>query len=317
VRRGEPRGEEALSDEHWLAEATAWADEALAASGRERTGPVVLHRARPWAAVLRIPAGGETVWLKACATATAFEVPLYGLLARVTPERVLVPIAAEEDRGWLLLPDGGPSLGDRCSDPTSEMPPALAAYGRLQRTLADHLDGLLATGVPDMRPEVMPERFEEALLAAMEAPAADEGTIARIAALREPVSDWAAALTSSPVPPSLDHNDLHPFNVLGDPAEPRFYDWGDSVLAHPFAAMLVPLDMADDGDAARDAYLDGFADLAPRDQLLSDLAIARRLARVARALTWERAFRASRERGEPIEERFENAVLETLLQAEP
>ena len=319
MRSGEPHGVAVWKGEEWRAQATAWVDEALAAAGSERTGPAVLHRVHPWSAVLRVPTGDGTAWMKASAPTTAFEVPMYAALARVAPERTLIPIAADPERAWLLLPDGGPPLAERSDEPTAGMAPALAAYGRLQRDLEGHIGELLAAGVPDMRPEAMPERFEEALLHAMEAPAAGDDAIVRIAALREPVAEWAAALAASPVPPSLDHSDLHPFNVLGDGDEPRFFDWGDSSLAHPFAVMLVPLDMAgpEHRDEASDAYLAAFADLAPRERLLADLDIACRLARIARALTWERALRSSREQGEPVEERFESAVLETLLEIPP
>ena len=61
----------------------------------------------PWSAVLRIPTGDGTVWMKASAPTTAFEVPMYAVLARVAPERILIPIAADPERAWLLLPDGG------------------------------------------------------------------------------------------------------------------------------------------------------------------------------------------------------------------
>jgi len=43
------------------------------------------------------------------------------------------------------------------------MATALPQYGQLQRDLAPHSDRLLALGVADMRPAVMPRRFEEAL----------------------------------------------------------------------------------------------------------------------------------------------------------
>ena len=316
MRSEQPNGVRFWSGEQWPAEATAWADESLAAAGRERTGPAVLHRAYPWSAVLRIPVGAETVWLKASAPSTAFEVPLYAMLTRAVPDRILIPLAASPERGWLLLPDGGPPLGERSEDAAATLTPALAAYGHLQRKLEGHVDALLAAGVPDMRPGVMPERFEEALLHAMEAPGAGPEAIARVAALREPVLEWAAELAASPLPPTLDHSDLHPFNILGDVDEPLFFDWGDSSIAHPFAAMLVPLDLAgpEHRDEARDAYLRAFADLAPRERLHADLDRARRLARVARALTWERGLRASRERGEQIDPQFENAILETLLE---
>ncbi len=100
--------------------------------------------------------------------------------------------------------------------------------------------------------------------------------------------------------PSVDHNDLHPGNVLvGDPP-PRIYDWGDAVLAHPFASMLLPLTVLRDGtlgtsavatelDRLRDAYLEPFADLAPHAELVRTLELACRVAKIARALTWHRA----------------------------
>ncbi len=83
---------------------------------------------------------------------------------------------------------------------------------------------------------------------------------------------------------------------------PRAYDWGDSVVAHPFASMLVGLDMrrheleaeADDPRILRmrDAYLDGFTDLAPRAELVRTLELATRLALIAHALTWDRVLGA-------------------------
>jgi hypothetical protein len=50
-----------------------------------------------------------------------------------------------------------------------------------------------------------------------------------------------------PIEPGLDHNDLHPWNILGIgtgvPASASattaiFYDWDDSVVAHPFGSAL-------------------------------------------------------------------------------
>ena len=51
--------------------------------------------------------------MKLAGAGTAFEVPLYRVLARAVPERVLTPIAVDVERAWLLLPDGGSSLGER------------------------------------------------------------------------------------------------------------------------------------------------------------------------------------------------------------
>ena len=215
--------------------------------------------------------------MKAAGPQTAFEVELYPLLARTVPERALIAARRRHDSGWVLLPDGGPTLGTDFEDAELVEPfvDALVHYARLQRTLAPHVGDLLALGVADMRPQVMPERFEQALEAA--APYVDQhgdpeahAAFARVGRLPDAVATWCAQLEDSRPPPSLDHNDLHPWNVLEGA---RFYDWGDSVVAHPFAAMLVPLGFVQrllDVDLdnaqyvrARDAYLDVFADDAP------------------------------------------------------
>src|SRR3954471_11728339 len=155
------------SDE-WRRRATAWVDEALAGTSLDRAGEPEAKTLRPWATVLRIPTSGGPVWLKATGPLVSFEVGLYELLARVAPERVLAPLALDAARGWLLLPDGGPSLGDRARGPrlVEGLAAALRRYAELQRELGPHAGELLSLGVPDMRPEVMPARFEEALAAA-------------------------------------------------------------------------------------------------------------------------------------------------------
>jgi hypothetical protein len=281
----------------WRERAIAWMDERLREAGIARTGEVEQTRVRSWSTVLRAPTAAGPVWMKAAAPATAFEAPLYELLARVAPEHVLIPLATDAGRGWMLLPDGGPTIA------LDELPGALAAYAHLQRELLGHEAELLGAGVADMRPAAMPGRFREALEAA-----GPRG--AGLAAMEPRVLEWCAELAASPVPASLDHNDLHQFNVLAGGR--RFYDWGDSVLAHPFAVALVPLGMLGGDAAARDAYLDAFSGFGTHPELVRTLEVACRVAKIARTLVWDRALRSAREQGEPVDPRFEDAQLETL-----
>jgi hypothetical protein len=295
------------SGPEWLAAAVTWLDGRLTAAGAARTGPVTRPRRRAWGTVLSAPTTRGPVWLKAPAPQTAFEVALYELLAAVAPGRVLEPIAVDVARGFVLLPDGGPALPP---DDVAGLAAALARYGELQRTLASHVDTLLGLGLADMRPAAMPARFGEALAVARRlATADDRPALDRVAGLRPRFAGWCARLAASPVPASIDHNDLHAGNVF---ATGTVYDWGDSVIAHPFASMLMALGY---GDFRRtgpvvgrllDAYLEPFTDLAPRAELAGEVAVACRVATVARALVWERAVRL-----EPGD--FARAPLETLL----
>lgn len=240
---------------------------------------------------------GGPVWLKAPAPSTVFEVALYELLDRVAPERIPRPIAVDLARGWVLLPDGGPVLGGR-DDLVDALVTVLPQYGQLQRDLAPHVDELLAMGVADMRPAVMPARFDQAVAAV------EERAGRRMDAIREMRATfvgWCERLGESPVAASIDHNDLHPWNIFFTKGQSRFYDWGDSVVAHPFASMLVALGVVrmqlgvgvDDRAVTRprDAYLEVWGDVAPRSALVAEQELACWVGKVTRALTWERALR--------------------------
>jgi Phosphotransferase enzyme family len=307
-----------------LEKAAAWVDANLRSREAERTGPLELVRRRPWGTVARAQTSTGTVWLKEPHGATAFEVPLYELLAELAPEVILVPLGLERDRGWVLLPDGGKSLGETMegSALVEGMIVALRRYAAFQRETAGPPDRLLELGIADMRPAVIPERFDQAVefashFVAESGTREDGETLGRIEAHRAVVEGWATELSEMPGSPALDHNDLHGWNILGDPSHPetiRFYDWGDSVVAHPFAAAALPLGMIEREDPgalhrARDAYLGEFSELAPEETLVETLELACRCAKVARAHTWERAMRLARDE-EP--EHFRRAPFESL-----
>ncbi len=274
--------------ERRYAEELAWAADHV-----RLTGPPEV-RERPWSTVLRLPTPDGPVWLKATTSAVRAEVGLYRVLAARAPEAVLVPIARDDERGRLLLPDGGATVRDdaRVADGVAA---AMPVYAALQRAVAPARGEVRAAGVPDASPAALPERLEEAL--------AVTGLDDDVPRRRALVAHWAAVLADSPGADlvTVDHQDLHPGNILAPtgPQGPRFYDWGDAVLAHPFASMLValgglartlglpPTDPA--VLAARDAYLDGFSDLAGHDELVRTAERACRAAVVARALTWHRA----------------------------
>lgn len=323
-------GVEVWSSARWREHAVSWLDEQLAAAGIRRTGQVQQPHLRPWATALMAPTTHGRFWLKATGPATTFEVGLYQLLQRVVPNQVLTPIATDTTRGWIVLPDGGPPLGDRLTggDLVAALVAVLPQYGQLQRDLAPHAQELLALGVTDMRAATMPQRFEEALQAVgrsvrRRGSASDKAMLDKVAATRATFASWCAELADAPGSPSLDHNDLHPWNILvadaDQPGQSRFYDWGDSVVAHPFVSMLVALGYMSQHlqvsvDAPeilrlRDAYLEPFSDLAPHAELVAALELACRVGKVARTLTWNRTVGAL---GDQEAGQFASAPLQEL-----
>jgi Ser/Thr protein kinase RdoA (MazF antagonist) len=150
----------------------------------------------------------------------------------------------------------------------------------------------------------MPGRFDEALevarTCALAHRASDEADrLEQVARLRDLFARLCDELADAPGAPTLDHNDLHGGNVFGSGDQARFFDWGDAVVAHPFASALVlrsvarwTLDAHAESPLERrlvDAYLEPFTALAPRHELNEVLEVACEVGKVARSLVWARA----------------------------
>jgi len=227
--------------------------------------------------------------------------------------RVVLPLAVNADEPWLLTDDAGPNLrqtrpagdGDHDLDAWDRI---LREYAQLQRSLEgdDAVVQMLAAGVPDGRPPKLIGELERLL----DDPAAwdrltpeatADGDVAR-RRLRDTLPVIAAAadeLASLGVAPSIQHDDLHGANIMVGPAGDRFFDWGDSVVGHPFSTLNVTFNSIakktgrtfEDPifDQLRDAYLEAWAGVAPRSDLVRAAALARDLGCIHRSLSWERA----------------------------
>ena len=194
-----------------------------------------------------------TVWLKAAGAATAFEAPLYELLAEVVPDRILdAARRRRRARPGSSSPDGGPSLGARargrrsCSMRWSGSCPSTPAAAGPRAARAT------ACSPPASRhaPEVMPSRFEEALEAARayideRGTESERATLERVGGCATPSapgrSGWRRCPARRPSTTTTSTRGTCSAGADGGFDQPRFYDWGDSVVAHPFASMLLPL----------------------------------------------------------------------------
>lgn len=280
---------------------------------------------RAWSTVVAVPTDEGRVWFKAPSRVTAHEIPLYPLLVDAGPELVLHPLGTDIERSWILLPDSGTSLMHALSGDAiyERLLTFLPRYAQLQRAMTAHVPAMLAMGVPDMRPEVLPGRFDEALtvtmsLAGERGDRGDMEELTRVATLRPRFEAWCDLLSASPVGPSIDHSDLHANNMLlpeGPDGLAWIYDWGDSVVAHPFSTLLVAIRSLmdelratpDDPRLARvrDVYLEPFTDGATRRELeaLADAACWTSI--ITRALNWIHVF----ELGLPMNPDWETAPI--------
>jgi hypothetical protein len=277
-----------------LAECEAW----IEGRGQRLTGPLTVVKERPWSTVLEAPTDAGRVFMKMPSAATAFEPALNAALARWEVPGVQHPLAVDLDRGWMLLPDGGKTMRELPPAETlPRWPGVIERYAELQVAVCAHAEQLLALRVPDARLE----RGDE-LVAELGSPHQAE-LLERMGTLRE-------RLERVPVPPSIQHDDLHDANVFLTPGGPVFFDWGDACVTHPFMSLTVAFssiafihDLAP-GDAVfarlRAAYLVPWAEFGSPQQLEDALDAAIELGALWRALTYRRLIAALPGRSHPV-----------------
>ena len=287
-------------DPAWRAAAETWATDRLAEHGIAVDGPIEQPHVAPWATVLRLPTDHGPFWFKASAPGTAYEHRMFGVLAEVVPEYVLTAVATDVERAWSVLPDAGTRLRDRLEVHPDERfdrwVEVAVEHARLQRALAPHAGRLVDLGVPDMRPAAIPG----AAAALVDSMDLDDDVRSRARSWLPRLAEACAILATSPVPSTVQHDDLHDGNVLVDGPTYQLLDWGDACISHPFGVFLIlRISLARRGVVephgpelrrVEDAYLSGFSDLAPLDELRRELLLAEHVQGIARLCTWQRAL---------------------------
>ena len=241
----------------------------------ERTGDVELVLARAWSAVARVPTAEGDVWFKEDPPPLAFEPALTELLGRRRPDRLPETIASEGPR--LLTRHAGRRLRAQLDDggDAPSWPELLALQAELQIDFAADAAEALGLGVPDARPESLPE-------AAGDLPGGGQ----RLEGVRRAVDGLGTT-----VPVSVVHTEAHDGNLFVDDGHVRLLDWAEAVVSHPFVGIVLPLRFAVERTGAsaeqlRDAYLEPFTRFAPMTELRDAFVHGYLLGAFVRALTW-------------------------------
>jgi hypothetical protein len=297
-------------------EPAAWILDRLAALGMPAVGPVSQVRERPWSVHLTAPTPAGQVWFKANGPDSAYEAGLVAALAEWAPGSVLTPLAVDASRGWLLSPDGGTILREAGPPSLSQWQAMLVAYAGLQREVAARVPEMLALGVPDQRPERMPDHLAPLLDDPAVRADLGEARHASLAAMAPEYATWCAELAADRIAATLQHDDLHDGNVFLVDGGFRFFDWGDAAVSHPFCSLLVALRVAGlhfghSLDRLRDAYLEVWSTDADRKTLLRSADLATRVGIVGRSLSWRRALRGAEP---PVDPEYSTAVAEWLAE---
>lgn len=289
----------------FLAEAGAWIEEQLAAHGFAATGPLEMKRNWSLSALLRVPTTGGDCYFKAIPALFEQEPALTDHLSRRFPGRVPAVIGYEAGRHWLLMRgfDGAP-LGDQAAP--EPWLAALRGYAEMQVELVPEAPGLLALGCPDRRALLLEGQVDD-VLADTDGMLIDHpyglsaADAARLQALGPALRQACRAFAALPLPPTLEHGDLHGHNIaLTAGGGYLYYDWSDGCLAPPFFGLPAFLETskADWHAALTVAYT---APWLPYTDAAT-LARARRLARplsdlhMALSYVWIRAQTDDRQR---------------------
>ena len=211
---------------------------------------------------MRVPVEGGYVWFKACSPVQAFEPRLTASLFGRWPDRVAEVIAWEEHLSWLLLADAGSPMRAFGNPPETWLD-LLPKYAELQRGEAAYAGDHIANGVPDLRPELWPGRFESLLQLDLPLEHAEIENLRRFAPR---FAALCRELAGYGLPETIQHDDLHMSNVYAKGAHLRVLDWGDSSVSHPFVSLVVTFRFLEEVnglapgdrwfDRLRDAYLE-------------------------------------------------------------
>lgn len=257
----------------WFAEAAAWMQAQMARRGFRLTEPVAQFKTGTISCLLRARAAGETFYLKASPAMFAVETRLTQFLAERYPAHIPRLLAWDMERRWLLMHDmGGEKLGK--TEDLAQQEEALRAYAEMQKEMTAEVARLLAMGCRDRRLEAFQAEAEAALTETdWTRPGHPKGLTeeeaARLRALAPRLAALCDELEAFGLPATLDHGDLHLWNIVTAEGQSVFFDWSDGCVSHPFFSMTPLLEHAPPGtkERLRDAYLEPWTACAPRERL--------------------------------------------------
>ncbi len=295
----------------WEDAVAAWLAKAGRACSLGKVQSTTTVKERPWSLVRRVAFERGVSYFKACSAAGKHEPALHQFLEEHFDLPIPQTLLVDEDRGWMLTADAGARLDHSLKGPEQlrAFAAVLARYAETQIASLPRIDELLELGLPDRRLRRLPQELETLLADTFPATAQtslEQHNLHAVAlTLRPRLERVCRQLDRSAYALALDHGDLHPGNVLAREDEMRLCDWGDACITHPFCSLMVSLEMslseivADDRPKwkqfLRDAYLEPWTALAPRQDLLANFRRAVWLAQLLRALNFAHMFRGAPE----------------------
>jgi hypothetical protein len=291
----------------WLPAVEARVAEQLGRLGYTGAGPLQQAQLSHSSCVYRAPTTRGLLYFKAVTPVFGFEPALTTALGRWNPAHAPQALAADPDRCWLLLADAGALLRDLtyADHDLTRWEPMLRQYAAFQQAQIPRAAELLALGCPDRRLARLPDLFDtlavdREILWVGRPDGVPAEEYAGLGEFRARLERLCAELADFGLPETLYHEDFNPGNITVRDGEFVFIDWAECGVGHPFYSLMMILRWARillkaDEPALlrlRDAYFDPWLDYAAHDRLVAAFALAGRVGKLTRALTWRAVTRS-------------------------
>lgn len=282
--------------------AIEWAQSYLLTHGYDLQGAPQMIRAMPWSVVTHFSTSKGSVYLKEMAPLFSLEPTLIKTLTQWDSESVPKIISINNDLSCFLMEDAGTPLSQYLKEDVNIdiLAKALAMCANSQRKAVDHVDALIALGVPDWRlanlPDLYRQLLKEEIILKADGVTGDE--IKALHNLYPRLVFLCEGLSKHNIQETLEHTDFHGNNIFIKNDQLIIGDWGDAVISHPFYSLVSYLNSATRYHGLREGggtytylqniYLDKWGDVEAKEHLLEAFALSKKLKPVQIALSFIR-----------------------------
>jgi hypothetical protein len=282
---------------------TEWVEHELSAKGYAIDGPPETIRAMPWSKVTRFTTSSGFIFLKEMAPVFSLEPTLIQTLRQWDGDHLPAIIAINNHLDCFLMKDAGIPLRDHQKGEfqLEFMCKILDVYAKMQLKSAQHIDTLLAIGVPDWCATQLPKFYSQLMTQedVLKADGLIDLEVKELQGLQGTVTNLCHLLDAHKIPNTVETMDFQDNNILIKDNHLTIADWGDAVISHPFFSLAACLNSAQRNHKLQateerykqlqHAYLDNWLEFGSKDELVEAFQLAKTLRTIQVALSFSRA----------------------------
>ena len=281
----------------WFNEAKVWIQAQISRLGYEAVGPITQFKGA-WSrsSILYVPTTAGNLYFKACFEMPPSEQEVIRALAERWPNNVPSILATELERRWMLMRDFGDKHLDDVTD--DHWRAAVRLFAEIQMDSVREIDHWIALGCPDRTPSqmivCMDQLFTDTSALTRGRHRLSQAEIASLHSFLPQLQEMCRELANSAIPQTIHHDDFRSGNTVVFDQTYLYYDWGETVVSHPFFSINYFLNRirrphgmsrsdwifwVDDPRrrAIRDAYLQPWTRYESMERLLEVFTLARQL----------------------------------------